>query len=251
MKKKCVNKNHDHSQDISAPIQNQHYESRTGLVVIITAITMGLEIGYGYYTNSMSLLADGWHMSSHVFALGLAWLAYVITRKYATNEHITFNKEKFLALTGFSSAITLQVMAVIMVTESVNRLLNPKDILFNDAIIVAIIGFLVNGISAFILHHDHDHADHNIRAAYLHVLADGITSLAAIVALIFGLFFNLKFLDAIGGILSGLFITHWAITLMRNSGKVLVEWARREELNSSSMINASAGKRTAKRKHRT
>ena len=202
-------------------------ERKTLLVVVLTAVTMVVEISFGYYTNSMALLADGFHMSSHTFALGLTWIAYVVIRRYSDSKKVTFHKDKLLALSGFSSAIILQVVAVIMAIESIGRLLHPLHIKFGDAIFVAVIGLIVNAVSAFVLHHDHEHRDHNIRAAYLHVLADGLTSITAIIALLAGMYFNLYSFDAISGIISSVVITKWSIDLIRDSGKVLIEFEKR------------------------
>jgi cation diffusion facilitator family transporter len=200
------------------------HEHKTKLVAILTAITMVVEIGFGYYTNSMALLADGWHMSSHAFALGLTWVAYIVCRKYSTTNTHSFNQQKLLALTGFSSAIILQIIAVVMAIEAVGRLINPIPIKFGEAIFVAFIGLLVNALSAFVLHHEHEHSDHNIRAAYVHVLADGLTSITAILALLAGMYFNFSSLDAISGIIGSLVITKWSITLIRDSGKELIDF---------------------------
>ena len=202
-------------------------ERKTLLVVVLTAVTMVVEISFGYYTNSMALLADGFHMSSHTFALGLTWIAYVVTRRYSDSKKVTFHKDKLLALSGFSSAIILQLVAVIMAIESIGRLLHPLHIKFGDAIFVAVIGLIVNAVSAVVLHHDHEHRDHNIRAAYLHVLADGLTSITAIIALLAGMYFNLYSFDAISGIISSVVITKWSIDLIRDSGKVLIEFEKR------------------------
>jgi cation diffusion facilitator family transporter len=163
---------------------------------------MVVEIFFGYWTNSMALLADGYHMASHVFALGLSWAAYIISRKYSRTEKYSFEKNKLLALSGFTSAIILLVIAVIMAIESVNRFFNPVEIKFEEAIVVAFIGLIVNALSAVFLHHGHEHHDHNIRSAYLHVLADGLTSITAIIALTMGMYFKLYSLDSISGIIS-------------------------------------------------
>jgi len=187
---------------------------------------MVIEIVVGFYSNSMALQAEGWHMSSHVFAIGLSWIAYIVARKYSDSEYLSFHREKLLALTGFTSAIVLQIIAVIMVIESITRLINPLPIKFNEAIVIAILGLVVNSISAMLLHHDHEHTDHNIRAAYLHVLADGITSLAALFALTAGMYFNLYFLDAISGIIGSLVITIWAFSLIKRSGIALIDLKR-------------------------
>lgn len=206
---------------------NPSHEKRTRWVVYLTAITMIAEIIFGYWTNSMALLADGWHMASHVFALGLTWIAYVVARKYAHAEKFSFNSKKLLALSGFTSAVVLQIMAILMAVESIQRFMNPMVIKFNEAIYVAIIGLIVNGMSAFFLHHNHEHHDHNIRSAYLHVLADGLTSLTAIIALLAGKYFNLYSLDSISGIISSLVITKWAIDLMKGSGRDLIDYKRK------------------------
>jgi cation diffusion facilitator family transporter len=204
--------------------QRGNYERKTLIVVILTAVTMAVEITFGYWTNSMALLADGYHMLTHFFALGLSWLAYIFARKYANTRNNSFNREKLLALSGFTSAIVLQIIAVIMAIQAIGRLLNPLAIKFNEAIFVAVIGLIVNGLSAYILHHKNEHTDHNIRSAYLHVLADGLTSVTAILALSAGMFFNLYSLDAISGILSSLIITKWAFDLIKNSGKDLIDY---------------------------
>jgi cation diffusion facilitator family transporter len=204
------------------------HEKKTRIVVILTFFTMLLEIGYGYYTNSMALLADGWHMSSHVFAIGLTWIAYIAARKYSDTNKIQISKPKVLALAGFTSAIVLQIMAILMAIESIRRLIAPLPIIFEEAIIVAVIGLIVNGISALTLHHDHKHSDHNIRSAYLHVLADGLTSVTAILALLAGMYFGLYSFDAISGILSSIVITKWAVELILNSGKELLDFKRKE-----------------------
>lgn len=229
---------HEHSESHSHSHDNQHeshshthshdhsliHENKTRIVVILTAVTMVLEISFGYWTNSMALLADGYHMSSHVLALGLSWIAYVLARKYSDSDICTFHREKLLALSGFTSAIMLQIIAVVMAVESFQRLIDPLPIKFEEAIFVAVIGLVVNALSAVFLHHDHSHSDHNIRSAYLHVLADGLTSVTAIIALTAGMFYNLYSLDAISGLISSVVITRWALQLIKNSGKTLVDF---------------------------
>ena len=187
---------------------------------------MVVEIIYGYLTNSMALLADGYHMLTHVFALGLAWIAYVMARKYAETKKFSFKKEKLLALAGFTSALVLEAVAIVMAVESVSRLMDPLPIVFRDAILVAAIGFVINILSAIVLHHKHGEGDHNIRSAYLHVLADGLTSLTAIIALLAGMLYNLYWLDAASGIISSLIITKWAIDLIIHSGKDLIDFRK-------------------------
>jgi cation diffusion facilitator family transporter len=214
--------------------QNEDYkihENKTRIVVILTAVTMVAEIFFGYWTNSMALLVDGYHMASHVFALGLSWIAYILARRYAQTEKTSFNKEKLLALSGFTGAIILQVVAVVMAIQATGRLLHPLTIRFSEAILVAAIGFIVNIVSAIILYHrheNHEYNDHNLRSAYLHVLADGFTSITAIVALTTGMFFNLFFLDAISGLISSVVISKWAVELIISSGKELVEFNRKK-----------------------
>jgi len=231
-----MNEDHNFSAGDKENLNNRqsisdHHERKTRFVVILTTVTMAVEIVYGYLTNSMALLADGYHMSSHAFALGLSWLAYITARKYAQTERISFSKEKLMALSGFTSAIVLQIVAVVMGIQSFERLINPVVILFREAIFVACIGLIVNVISAFALHHKKEQSDHNIRSAYLHVLADGLTSMTAIIALSVGLFYNLYWLDAISGLLSSIVITKWAIGLIRDSGRELIEY-RRNDTNS-------------------
>ncbi len=216
---------HEHSHSHSHAYAN---ERKTRWVVYLTAVTMVLEIAFGYYTNSMALLADGFHMSTHTFALGLSWVAYVISRKYSNHGKFSFNSNKLLALSGYSSAVFLLAIAVYMAVESVSRLLNPLVIKFEEAIFVAFIGLAVNVISAFILSHDEHHSDHNIKAAYLHVIADALTSVTAIIALIGGMIWSIFSLDAISGILSAVVITKWSVDLIRNSGKDLIDFVKKD-----------------------
>ncbi len=205
-----------------------NHETNARWVVILTAITMVLEIFIGYYSNSMALQAEGWHMSSHVFSFGLTWLTYIFIRRNTTSLNLSFQKEKLLALSGFASAIILQVIAVIMLVESISRLVNPQEIRFGEAIIVAIIGLLVNGLSIFILHDKHEKSDLNIRAAYLHVMADGLTSITAIIALMAGMYFKWFFLDAISGIIDSMVITYWAFSLIKSTGIILIDFKKQK-----------------------
>lgn len=218
---------HPHSHEHDHDDHSGEHEKRTRWVVYLTAATMAVEIIFGYWTGSMALLADGYHMASHVFALGLSWIAYIIARKYSESERCSFEKNKLLALSGFTSAIILLVIAVIMAIESVDRFFNPVEIKFGEAIFVAVIGLAVNLLSAVFLHHGHEHHDHNIRSAYLHVLADGLTSLTAIIALTAGMFYNLYSLDSISGIISSLVITKWSYGLIKGSGKELIDFKQK------------------------
>jgi len=213
-------------QAVKDGVKAHDHESQARWVVILTVITMILEIVIGYYSNSMALTAEGWHMSTHVFAIGLTWAAYFFTRKYGRSQKISFQSDRLLSLSGFTSAIVLQIIAIIMALESIGRLIHPLPIKFGEAIVVAAIGLVVNGISALLLHHDHDHHDHNIRAAYLHVLADGLTSLTAILALTIGLFFHLFWLDSLSGIIGSIVITSWAVQLIKGSGIKLIDFKK-------------------------
>lgn len=212
---------------MSSDHHHQHtHERQTRWVVYITAITMVVEIAYGYITNSMALLADGYHMASHVLALGLTWVAYVVSRKYSSTNKSSFNNDKLMALTGFTSAWMLLGVAIFMAVQSVERFFHPMDINFQDALIVAVVGLLVNAVSALFLHQNHEHHDHNIRSAYLHVLADGLTSVTAIVALIGGMYFNIMALDSISGILSSVIILKWSFGLIFDTSKSLIDFKK-------------------------
>jgi cation diffusion facilitator family transporter len=206
-------------------MQQNKNETRSKWVVLITVVTMLLEIFFGYWTNSMALLADGWHMASHVFALTLSWLAYFLARKYAKTEKYTFEAAKLLSLSGFLSAVALLVVAVMMSVESVLRLLNPLEIQFCVAISISVIGLIVNLLSAIILHGGH-HDDHNIRAAYLHVLADALTSIAALIALTIGMIWKIYWLDCVIGIVGAIIICKWALSLIWNSSKELIDFQK-------------------------
>ena len=187
---------------------------------------MVLEIAFGYWTNSMALLADGWHMATHVFALALTWFAYIVVRKYSNTEKCSFDGRKLLSLSGFTSAIALLGVAVFVSIESVSRLFHPLEIHFREAIIVSAFGLVVNLLCAFFLHGEHDD-DHNIRAAYLHVIADAFTSVAAIVALTVGVIWKIFWLDCVIGIVGAVVITKWALSLMWGAGKELVDYHKK------------------------
>lgn len=219
---------HHHSHHHTHTVEMDN-ERKTLWVVIITLVTMVVEIVFGYLSGSMALLSDGWHMSTHALALGLAWVAYVVSRKYADSVSVSFSRERLLSLAGFTSAILLLVVAVAMIHESVKRLLHPVAIHYGQAILVAVIGMAVNGACAFVLGAGvGKDSDNNIRSAYMHVLADGLTSLAAIGALLCGLWWNLRWLDAAAGILSSLIIVRWAIQLILASGRTLIDYQRKQ-----------------------
>ncbi|RLQ23154.1 cation diffusion facilitator family transporter [Seongchinamella sediminis] len=214
-------------------------ESRTLLIVIVTAIMMVVEIAAGLVYGSMALLADGLHMGSHALALGIAVIAYVLSRKLAADQRFSFGVGKINSLAGFTSALLLLVFAVMMVVESVDRFINPLPISFDKALIVAVLGLVVNGASAWLLsstphehHHGHDHKhghdhhhghDHNLRAAYFHVLADALTSLLAIGALLAGKYLGANWLDPVMGVVGGVLVARWSYGLIRESSRVLLD----------------------------
>lgn len=203
------------------------------LVVLLTAVMMVLEIAVGYATHSMALLADGWHMATHVGALGLASIAYWVSRRFAGHRAFTFGTGKVRALAGYTSAIILALVAVAMIVESVSRLFHPQLIDYTSSLPVAVLGLVVNLASVLLLHvhdddHDHHHAadddhDHNHRAAFLHVVADTFTSGLAIVALLAGKFFGLNWVDAVSGVFGGLVILKWGAGLLRNTSFELLD----------------------------
>lgn len=209
---------------------NMHAERMTQWVVGITAATMVAEIVAGWFTGSMALLADGWHMGTHMFALGIAAFAYRFARRHQDNPVFTFGTGKVASLAGFTSAIVLGIVALGMVVESIERLLNPNEIRFAEAITVASLGFLVNVVSALLLRntghpaHDHGHHDdHNLRAALIHVVADALTSLLAIVALVAVRFWNLRWMDPAVALVGAVLITVWAIGLLRETSRTLLD----------------------------
>lgn len=207
-------------------------ERRTLAVVALTAVMMVVEIAAGLAYGSMALLADGLHMASHTTALGVALFAYVISRRLASDRRFAFGVGKINSLAGFASAVMLLGFAVVMVTESADRLINPISIAFDQALIVAAVGLIVNGVSAWILmstphEHGHDHGhgrhDHNLRAAYLHVLADALTSILAIAALLAGKIFGASWLDPTMGIVGAALVARWSYGLIRDSSRVLLD----------------------------
>jgi cation diffusion facilitator family transporter len=204
-------------------------ETRARLAAILTALFMVVEIGCGIAYGSMALLADGVHMATHVGALGLAAGAYWLARRHAGNARFTFGSGKFGDLAAFTSAIILGVTALVVAVESVQRLITPGDVRYGDALLIAIIGLLVNLVTAVILkdsHHGHDHGhrhDNNMRAAYLHVLADAATSVLAIVALAAGYYFGLAILDPLTGLVGAAVIAVWSYGLIRDSAMVLLD----------------------------
>jgi len=235
-------------------------ETRTLVVIAITLLMMVIEVAAGFLFGSMALLADGLHMASHAAALGISALAYWYARRHARDERYSFGTGKVNALGGFAGAILLAVFALLMAVHSVERMIHPVDISFNQAIFVAVLGLLVNGACALILNHrhepgdapgperhlahafqhghddlhadthEHSHAhgqfvgpDHALRAAYLHVLADALTSLLAIGALLAGKWLGMTWMDPLMGIVGALLVSHWSLGLLRSTSAVLLD----------------------------
>jgi cation diffusion facilitator family transporter len=204
-------------------------ERRTRIVIAITAAMMIVEIAAGLMSHSMALLADGWHMSTHVIAFLITAVAYYLARRHATNVRFSFGTGKIGVLGGFASAVVLAVVAVLMAGESAHRLFVPLTIHFNEAIGIACIGLLVNlGCALLLGDHSKDQGsahqhDLNLRAAYLHVLADAFTSVLAIVALAGGKFFGWAWLDPVVGIVGSGVVFSWAYTLLRDTSGILLD----------------------------
>ncbi len=193
------------------------------LVVLLTAVTMVLEIYFGLATKSMALLADGIHMGSHVLAIGLSLIAYIIVRKLSTSKKFNGNPDKILSLAGYSSGLVLLIFAFAIVVEAFDRFKNPAEIVYREAIIVATIGLVVNIASALILHHNKDHSDHNIKAAYLHVIADTLTSVSAILGLLASKIWDIPFVDTIAALISSMVIVKWSVGLLKETIKELLD----------------------------
>ena len=268
-------------KDHLAPWQHSHQfanlnsdgERNTRYVLLLTLFTMIAEIVAGTVYGSMALLADGWHMGTHAAAFLITLFAYHYAKKHADSPDFAFGTGKVSVLGGFTSAVALGLVALLMVVESVSRLVNPEQIHFNEAIFVAVIGLTVNVISVFLLkdhhghghdhhghhhghshhsheHHEHSHEhdhhshghshkhdhhahqhdhgdkghhDHNLRAAYFHVMADALTSLLAIGALLFGKYLGLTWLDPLMGVVGAVIITSWAWGLMKQTGPILLD----------------------------
>lgn len=230
---------HEHVFDAGSHVA----ERGTRAVMWITAVMMVVEIAAGWWFNSMALLADGWHMSSHAVAIGLSAFAYSAARKYARDPRFAFGTWKIEVLGGFASAIFLLVVAGLMAFSSVERFFSMQPIHYQEAIFIAAIGLVVNVVSAVILAKSHDHAhghdhghDHghhhhghehhhdlNLKSAYLHVVADAATSVLAIVALVGGWKFGWAWLDPAMGIVGAVLVAHWAKGLLQETGKVLLD----------------------------
>lgn len=241
---------------MSYPHQHDHrfgqHEKRAGeskafYVLLLTAVTMVVEIICGLLFGSMALLADGIHMFSHAGALFISVLAYYMARKYAADTRFSFGTGKMNSLAGFASAMLLLILGAATMIESVYRMAFPQEIQFDAAIWVAVGGLVINGISALILQdkhsHSHEHGegdndhhhhhDHNLRSAYLHVITDALTSILAIAALVAGKYAGWLWLDAAMGIVGGVLICRWSVLLMREAGKTLLDWQAPEDIRNA------------------
>ena len=237
---------------------HRHAERRTRIVTLFTAAFMAVEIAGGLAFHSMALLADGIHMATHVGALGLAAGAYYLARRHALDTRFTFGSGKFGDLAAFASAIILGLLAIGVGVESIGRLLVPGPVAYREALPIAALGLGVNIVSALILQtphdhghgHGHDHAhhhDHNMRAAYVHVLADAATSVLAIAALAAGWLWGLAFLDPLVGVIGMAVIASWAYGLVRDSALVLLDAEDDPQLAGEirAMIERELGARVA------
>lgn len=217
--------------------RHDRHERRTWFVVALTAVMMVAEIIGGAWYGSMALSADGWHMSTHAGALAISAFAYRFARRHADDPRFTFGTGKLGELAGFASATILLIVALLIAYESVQRIYSPVPIRFDEAISIAVAGLMVNLASAYLLNdddHGHDHHDHgrhhhahkhdsNLRAAYLHVLADAMTSVLAIIALLAARQYGWQWIDPAVGILGGLVIATWSFGLLRSSGSTLLD----------------------------
>lgn len=224
-----------HEHDFS--VINKKGERRTRQVFVLTFLTMMLEIATGVLSGSMALLADGWHMGTHAAAFMIAIIAYRYSRIHAHDQTFAFSPGKVSVLGGYTSSVVLGIVALMMLIESAQRIVQPKMIYFDDAIAVAGFGLFINLICALLLkgdhHHSHDHAhahahdhhhhDHNLKAAYLHVLADALTSVLAIIALALGKYYGWSWLDPLMGIVGALVIVQWSYSLIRETSPVLLD----------------------------
>jgi cation diffusion facilitator family transporter len=245
---------HEHNFFVS-DAQN---EKNTLIVVSLTAVTMLIEIVAGIAFGSMALLADGWHMGTHVAAFLITLFAYRYTRKNANNPDFSFGPGKINVLGGFASAVALAVVALMMAIESLGRFFAPVEIHYGQSMLVAVVGLSVNVACAFLLNgshghhhhghshsHDHHHDDHNLKAAYFHVLADALTSVLAIFALLFGSLFGWWALDPLMGIVGALVITRWAWSLLKESSAILLDAGVKSEVRDEirEIIEADADNR--------
>lgn len=206
-------------------------EKRTAFVVIFSATTMVLEIVFGLFSNSMALLADGIHMGSHVLAIGLSWGAYALVRKLRRKQVNNVDNDKVLSLSAYTSGVLLLIFAVFIIIEAAERFFsNAVEIRYTEAMIVAAIGMVVNIICAFVLHDNngHKHEDYNRHSAYLHVVADALTSLGAIFGLICAMIWDITWIDTLVAVVCSAVIIRWAKNLLFDTGKILTSRNYRE-----------------------
>ena len=220
--------------------------NKVAVVVFITMITMVAEIIVGWLTGSMALLSDGWHMATHASALTITLGAYYFAHKHQKDTQYTFGTWKIEVLGAYTSAISLFFVGLMVIFASVERLFNPVTILYNQALVVAVIGLIINVVCALVIGHgNHDHTEHlheedidhhshghdlNMKSAYFHVIADALTSIFAITALIIAKLFNLGFLDPFIGILSSILIFRWSYLLLRDTSSILLDKDNNQEL---------------------
>ena len=223
---------HNHcSCEAHAHLHHHHHhklsntnEKKTLAVIIFTLITMAAEIFFGYVSHSMALLADGFHMGTHALALSIAYGAYIFIRKIQNKKHHEEVSEKASSLAGFTSSLFLMLTGFWLIFESFERLISPLKISFNEAILVAVIGLFVNLICIFIMENkETKETDYNYKAAYLHILADAMTSVFAIIALFLGKYFGLVFLDPVMGFVGAFLILKWSFGLIKNTGYILLD----------------------------
>jgi len=211
-------------------------EKRTLIVSVVTLLTMAAEIWAGLAFGSMALLADGLHMGSHASALAISVFAYRYTRTHAKDARFNFGTGKVNSLAAFASATMLALFALAMAWESIGRFISPVAIGFNSAILVAVLGLIVNGACLAILGghgHSHEHKDHNLLSAYLHVLADALTSVLAIVALLAGKYLGQPWLDPFMGLVGATLVVRWSWGLLRSSARVLLDMQAPEEVGEA------------------
>lgn len=209
---------HCHGQDI-----NEENAKKTLAVIIITILTMVAEIVFGHLSNSMALLSDGWHMGTHALALSVTFVAFVMIKKFQNSDIFPNGVGKISPFAGFISALFLGVTGILVLVESTMRFFNPLEIGFNTAILVAIIGLVVNGVCLLVMQSKSSENDYNYKAAYLHILTDALTSIFAIVALLAGKYFGLYFLDPVMGLLGGWLILRWSICLIKETSIILLD----------------------------
>lgn len=221
----------EHRNEIEK-LEKSQGEKKTAFVVLFSATTMVLEIIFGLYSKSMALLADGIHMGSHVLAIGLSWGAYVLVRHLQKKKSNNVDNDKVLSLSAYTSGVLLLIFALFIIVEAIERFINPVgEIRYIEAMIVAVVGMIVNLICALVLHekhehkhghsHGHEHEDYNRHSAYLHVLADALTSLGAIFGLIYAMIWNITWIDTLVAFICSIVIVRWAKKLLLDTGRVL------------------------------